>query len=258
MTARDVILKARERYAYYDQERNEWDFTPAVDLRPRRHDPRMTRQVVQDQKDLRVEAFWRHLRRNVQARLKVYGFVPYDEILVIDEKGDPLFPCPHAYLDFGDKGPFRGLAPSLSQGHREIGGNEIQTFKQTKVFPARFPAPPTKRNVHKWVDMGLPETIPSELRMLYSFEGKLSSLKEWDIISRPNPNGRHQEHLEITHVHESTVRAEIAGANHLKTLMTGFAGRDVRDDEAVVVFETCRVIFPAVAEAPTPYLSDPY
>lgn len=258
VTARGMILKARERYAYYDSVKKEWDFTLEVDLRPRRHDPHLTGQGARDDKDLRVEGSWRHLKRSVQARLKVYGFVPYDEILLIDEKGDPSYPSPHLYLDFGDRGPIRGFAEVLTQGYREIGGDEIQNLKQAKVFPAKFPALPTKRTIHRWSDLGLPDKIPVGLRTLYSFDGKLSSLKEWDVVSRPNPKGGYEEHQEITHVYESTVAVEIEGAGHLRTFMADFAGRDIRDDEAVVIFETCRVILPTGAGAPVSYLSESY
>lgn len=255
VNAREVILEARERYAYYDSKKNEWDFTHAVDLRRLRHGFRPPQLA---EHDLRVEAFWRHLRRNVRAKLKVHGIVPFDDILVIDELGDPQNPGPHLYIDFSDTGPFRGFIPMLTHGRRESYVDEIPNLKRTSLFPNRFPALPKDRKFRSWTDLGLSDKIPSELDFLYSFDGRLNSLQEWDIVFRNRATAPLEESREITHVRESTVAAEIAGADHLKTIMVDFAERQLRDDEPVRVYETCRVILADPSKGLQTYLSSSY
>jgi hypothetical protein len=77
----------------------------------------------------KAESFWRHLPQRFQAKLKSYGFVSFENMLLIDEKGDPEYAIPHLFIDFSETGgPFLWRSGSLHQKHEEqIHADEFET-----------------------------------------------------------------------------------------------------------------------------------
>jgi hypothetical protein len=62
-----------------------------------------------------AEHYRRHLGRSFQAKLIVYGFVPFEERQIIDDKGDSEYANPHLFIDFGANGPFKYFFPNIVQ-----------------------------------------------------------------------------------------------------------------------------------------------
>jgi len=64
---------------------------------------------------LKVEHFWRHLPLRLQAKLVIYGFVSFSDMLIIDDKiddkRDPKYTDPHIFVDFGSNGRFQLWLP---------------------------------------------------------------------------------------------------------------------------------------------------
>ena len=79
--------------------------------------------------------------------------------------------------------------------------------------------------------------------VLYSFDDKLASLSESDIIHIPQLDGRGADkHVEVTHVREKmSVAALTAAAEYLMQELEEHAGRKVAAEEQVTAYEVCEV-----------------
>jgi hypothetical protein len=243
VNARGVFFKFRERYAYLNQAKKEWDFSLSIDLTPREHNIDLSNRLRLEEEGRKVERYWRHLPKRFQAKLILHGFVPFKDMLIIDDKGDPEFTNPHILIDFGANGPFQGTLPSLLQRRQAI---DLDELTRIPIFPEQFPEPHSGR-VHDLAALGLPADIVRELeylrgsKTLYSFEGKLNSLAENDLIRIPKKEGdqrSYEKHAEITHVEGMTAGAILKEiGSHYRGLLEQHAGRKITDDDNVGVFE---------------------
>jgi len=119
VTPAGVYFKQREWYAYLDENKREWEYSRFVDLTLRKNSiDKANRRRLEDEGKF-IESYWRHLPRAFQARLKVFGFVYFESMLIIDEKGDPACADSHIFIDFNEKyGPFEGFKADLEQSHQ--------------------------------------------------------------------------------------------------------------------------------------------
>jgi hypothetical protein len=90
-------------FAYVDDDGIKWDYEKRTKKQP--NDP----WAKEEDKDLRwkVWQYWSNLPNRNQGTLEIVGYLPYDEILAIDEKGDEFSRYPHIYARF-DPSPFKG------------------------------------------------------------------------------------------------------------------------------------------------------
>jgi hypothetical protein len=144
VNAAGVVFQAREFYAYLDTQKKEWDFSKVVDTTARKHNlDEVNERRLQDI-GKKAESYWRHLPQRFQAKLIVYGFVSYEDILIVDERGDPEHAIPHVFLDYSYQGgPFAWKNAELNQRHLEpIYAGEFETqYKKLIIFPEEFPEP---------------------------------------------------------------------------------------------------------------------
>jgi hypothetical protein len=250
--ATGVLFEVREWYAYLNAKTKEWDFTRAVDLIHRSHDLDELNQRRKQDYGKKVEHYWRHLPRHLQAKLVVYGYINYEDMLIIDEKGDPEFAMPHLFIDFDEKQePFAYPFANLLHGYQErIHSGELQSaYKKINVFLDPFPEP-KKGTIHELDKLGLTGTPLMRLRnprgagILYSFDRKLAFLSEGDLIHVPKTEERGVDrHVEVTHVSKTTVAAYIKeqGSGHFLREMEEYAGRKVTKKDQVTIYEIFEV-----------------
>jgi|ERR1051326_6134535 hypothetical protein len=251
--ATGLEFKSRNCFAYLDTEKKEWDYAHAVNLIPRRGD-RREQNDGQEEQDLRmkVEHYWRHLPHRFQARLECYAHVKFEDMLVIDEKGDPEYPMPHIFIDFHDeRGPFTGFYACLTNVRASIYSAEFESdYKRIKVFPETF-SELKQGKIYELEKLGLTGTAlqrvqhPNGLGILYSFDGKLDFLFEGDLIRvPPTEKDGMEEHVEITHVYKTTVAAEVKrrGSDYYLREMEECAGRKVTEKDQVTIYEIIEVL----------------
>ena len=83
------------------------------------------------------------------------GIIRYEDMLVIDAKGDSWNEVPHIFIDFVGESPVSGTFAYLKKGQRKIG---LDSFSREDVLPKSFPKP----NFGKIYDeegLALPEMI---------------------------------------------------------------------------------------------------
>lgn len=263
VTARGVFFDAREWYAYLDQTKKEWDFSKSVDVTPRKHNIDRTNQARFEDEGKKAECFWRHLPRRLQARLLVFGFASFEDILIIDERGDTEFTDPHIFIDFGPHGPFQYLIGNLVQNQSTIHDSEFGELKRVQIFPSTFPEP--KRGaVYDPEKLGLGDEEKRSLERLrgatrlFSFDSKLEALTEGSLIRTPRKDpGGLEEYAEVTHVYDITVGAFILeqGSEYYRTRLQSSAGRELADTDRMTVYEIYRVMGPPDRDYPI-YLDD--
>jgi hypothetical protein len=250
VTARGVLFKVRERYAYFDQVKKQWDYSTAVDLIPRKHNLDQANQARTEDEGKKLERFWRHLPQRSQAKVVVYGFVPFEDILIIDEKGDPDYTAPHVFIDFGPDGPFQYIVGFLGNDAIALNDDEIQKLKRVKMFPSRFPEP-KQGAVYDLAQLGLGVEAMRDLehlrgpKTIYSFDGKLRVLAEGSLIRIPKKDRESTEkYAEVTHLHETTVGAHVKGqeSGFYRSQLERSAGRKLADTDTVTVFELHEVM----------------
>jgi hypothetical protein len=250
VTARGVFFKVRERYAYFDQVKQQWDYSIAVDLIPRKHNLDQANQARMEDEGKKVERFWRHLPRRSQAKVVLYGFVPFEDILIIDEKGDPEYTDPHVFIDFGPNGPFQYIVGLLANDTTALDDDEIRKLKRVKMFPSKFPEP-KQGSMYELAQLGLGVEAMRDLerlrgpKTLYSFDGRLKVLAEGSLIRIPKKDQDSTEkYAEVTHLHETTVGAYVKGQESAfyRSQLEGSAGRKLADTDTVTVFELHQVM----------------
>jgi hypothetical protein len=246
---RGLVLQIHEHFAYWDQAKKEWDMAEALNLALRYEDGDHERRRSDHELRARIESFWHfipHANRTTSIR---NGLVRFEDMEVIDDKGDSEFKFPHIFVDF-DKtnGPFAGYAEYLRiNEHRHL---PTRGLKRIERFPAKFEAPRIGK-VHsaalkvadraKYVfRAGSPHS-----NVLYDVEGRLDFLADADVIAiegGEGKSGRVGEPLLIQITHKRMM----VGRDFLESLMDDPSlqhrveeqiGREVAEDDQLRIVE---------------------
>jgi Restriction endonuclease len=131
-----VWFNARVFFAYVDTDRKEWDYSEEADLLVPTKELDEEREKRIKAQDL-VEAFWDFLPKANQAKCIVNSIIKFEDIVVVDPKGDIFYDFPHIYVDFDrNHGPFAGSRESLKIDNHEI--DLDSSWKRINVFPKKF------------------------------------------------------------------------------------------------------------------------
>lgn len=245
VTARGLMFHARERYAYFDHDAKEWDFTPAVDLVHRKQDRTEEERKKTEEERKKAERFWRHLPRKFQAKIMVYGFVSFDDMLIIDDKGDTKYTDPHIFLDFGAHGPFQYVFANLFHRRETFHESEFRRFKKVPIFPEHFPELVEGRTRdlnglglrHEYAKLFEHLTIAATI---YSF-GSIKDLSVNDRIQIPKDQrdrNSYDKFAEVTHVYQTTAGALLKEfGEYFQTQLKLSAGKQVAEEDEVTVYE---------------------
>lgn len=125
-------------FAYLDDDGVKWDFEERVRTNVYHNNPWPIKSKVELEK---VRNYWYQLPEKNRAELKIIGYIPYEDIMLIDENGDPIFPHPHIYVRHDSEwGPFSMTSENLVSGpiHRRI-RIEVEEKNRIKYFPNTYP-----------------------------------------------------------------------------------------------------------------------
>ncbi|MHA2314882.1 MAG: hypothetical protein ACXACF_06295 [Candidatus Hermodarchaeia archaeon] len=246
-----LIVKAKEHFAFADLDKKEWDYTKAVDLVHRQGEQKYGKVII-DETRRRVEDFYKYLPRRNQAKFMIEGIIFFEDILVIDDKGDISNSYPHIFVDFKpSKGPFRGFWYYL-----EIDGQKIELddneFKRVKVFPQKFPeikkGKVYKRKTIQWDSetLRLFKVSTDRISVLFDVDGKYDFLNVRDVILVSDKE-EHKEKvfIKVTYKYSTTVKKYLKDNKYLlresKESIERQVGRKVKDNESMTVFEIEKV-----------------
>lgn len=201
-----LIVALRKNFAYIDTEKKEYDYTETTNLIYRESDSQEDRNKQQADRD-KIENFWEHLPRRNQATYIRNGLIRYDEMLVIDDKGDTWHKFPHIFVDFDSKtGPIAGSYEYLEIGEKR--SVFLKDYKRVNIFPKLFPEP-IIGTIHEENGVTLNDPDFSMLKhgnemlyALYECDGRFNFLKQKDIVLVKNQDTESSSkyYLRITHV----------------------------------------------------------
>ncbi len=252
-----LIIEIGKYFAFADLGKKKWDYTKAVDLVSRRGEQRY-RNEDDDEVRKKVDNFYRYLPKSNQAKFVIEGIIFFEDILVIDGKGDSLHSCPHIFVDFKLlREPFRGFWYFLEINNRKIELDEDE-FKRVKVFPKKFPKI-KKGKVYKDKSIQLDsETFRIFKRNVdyvsafFDIDKKYNFLNVRDIIlvsSEEKDQEKDQEKvfIRITHKYSITVKKYLDNAikehqvnssrSYLRKTIEKQVGRKINNQESLTVFE---------------------
>ncbi len=205
---RGVIVLVKRCYAYVDEEKKIFDLAePPMVLRnphDRIHDTAGDREE-REKLDL-VRDYWERLPQKNQAMFYLNGIIRYEDMLVIDDKGDSWNEVPHIFVDFVDGSPVSGALKYLEKGQRHIG---LDDFSLEAVFPKSFPKPKFGM-IHDAEGLALPENLSEQyvnfrgnLDTMYDVDGRYAHLKPSDVAVIRFGH-KDERFIQITHRFQAT------------------------------------------------------
>jgi hypothetical protein len=246
---RGLALSVNDYFAYRDASRGEWDMTDAINL-ARRHEEEDREQRKSDGKlQERIEGFWDFIPHANRVHFLRNGLIRFEDIEVIDEKGDSRFDFPHIFVDFHEaKGPFFGFAEYLRihEHHRE----SLESLKRISYFPSQFDAPrigtvhSNKLNV-AMRDARLMSTANARMQTLYAIDDRFDFLAVTDVIGIAGTEGKvgtpgEPILIQITHKRIMPGKAFLESLKDDPTLMHEVRqqiGREVAENDQLRIVE---------------------
>jgi hypothetical protein len=148
-----IVILDREFYAYTNNDKEEWDYYEKFMSRGgfNRDDPWENRNKKQDrEKSNLIHDYWYYrIPEANRAWVRVYEFIPFNRIIVIDEMGDEYTNgygqvCPHLYVNFHPKnGPYDGRTIAWVEpcGGRFAAPQHYEPKKEKRIkhFPVIIP-----------------------------------------------------------------------------------------------------------------------
>lgn len=238
---RGVIVSEKRCYAWFDEEMKTFDIAEPPILISNPHDriddtrrDREKREAV----DL-VRDFWERLPKKNQAMFHLNGIIRYEDMLVIDDKGDSWKEVPHIFVDFVDGSPVSGTIEFLEKGHRYI---RLDEFSLEEVFPKSFPEPQFGK-IHDEEGLALPDTICEQI---VNFRGNLDTLYDVDgRFAHLNPSDvavirfghEDDQFIQITHRYKLSASDMLRDEPHRVWQIQQQIGREPTADDEIDVLE---------------------
>lgn len=199
-----IRIRSHQYYAYVDTEKKEWDFTKEAELRHQTVETDEARAKGHANRD-KVMTVWEFLPQKNQGSFIVDKLLKYEDISVIDDKGDSLYPFPHLYVDFEkEEDIFKGSWYRFNVGEEKIALDD--SWKRIEIFPKKF-TKPKKGKIYKEAIAIKPEAIKEfhehyeRVLILFDLDGQYSFLKPRDIVSigKISPGDTEDQFVQITH-----------------------------------------------------------
>ncbi len=246
-----LVFHIHEYYGYYNEVNNEYAFTKDVDLVYKPKQEQVKQREHNFQKDLeekeKVEYFFQNFPIKNQSKVNIYGFLPYENMLFIDTKGDNYYEIPHIFVEYDKrKGPFTSIWHVISCNGKEI--NIDKNTKQSQVFPKIFPK--IKRGKiykNKYIEWDLTTSrqfTNGNIHRFYDIDHKYDYLNPKDIISiKTDTTNSEDVFAQVTYKYETKVAQLIESNSQFitKESLERELGRSIKESNQITVFEIIRV-----------------
>lgn len=238
---RGVIVKVKQCYAWFEEEEKSFDIAepPMVFRNPynQTHGTERDREM-REAIDL-VRDFWERLPKKNQAMFHINGIIRYEDMLVIDDKGDSWNEVPHIFVDFVDGSPVSGTLEYIMKGEQQV---LLDEFSLQAVFPKSFPKPKFG-TIHDEQGLALPNTISEQyvnfrvnLHNLYAVDDRFAHLTPGDVavIRFGHKDDRF---IQITHRYELSGSKLLRDEPHLAWQVKQQIEREPTADDVIDVLE---------------------
>lgn len=243
-----LIVSVARYYAYFDKTKTEWDFTKTVNnVLPMQGSHRDRYDAEKEELRNAVKGFWEQLPRANRVTFVSNGFIRFDSIALIDEKGDTEYGCPHIFvMDFHhERGPFSGGFEHLELNEHRY--ESLDGLKRVKIFPEEFPIP-SFGTVYKDRFISVDDRTRTTIKhnqdgiTLYDADKSYSYLKPTDVIAVDKSEDREGKTtlLKITNVRATTGKELLAACNEnpsLKLEIERQISRELKFSDTIQIIE---------------------
>lgn len=251
---RGMILSMKQCYAYFDGSKKVFDFADPPILRRSPHDKTHDFETDREERDKvdRVRDYWERLPKMNQAMFHVNGIIRFEDMLVIDDKGDSWHGVPHIFVDFVDGSPVSRTHAYLQKGQQQI---LLDEFSQNSVFPKCFPEPEFGR-IYDDEGLALPKGLceqhvnfrGGDLDQLFDVDGRFSHLRPNDVaVIRFGQND--DRFIQITHRYELSGDDLLRDHPQMVWQVQQHIGRAPLADDLIQILE-CRSCYKRQWEGP--------
>jgi hypothetical protein len=186
-----------------------------------------------------------------QVYLELDAIVLFEDMVVIDDKGDVLHEFPHIYCEYAYKGsPFKKIWPHIISvdGHNSV-DIENEGYKQAEFFPKTFPEITVgKVYIDKLIELDTDTTRmlkKGHVKVLYSVDDRYEFLEARDKIQvrgteTPAEYGKRAEPMcGIEIMHKSLIMAQdyLQKNPHMHEDIVRQIGRPIQDTEQLTILE---------------------
>lgn len=242
-----LLVELGEYLAHVDLQRKEFDYYEALNLIMPQTMPDDDRRTLSEQREP-IEDFWRLRPRANQAKFKRIGLVPFDRILVIDDKGDVMYHCPHIYVDFDRvEGPTSGAIEFLLVNQEKL---YLDEFQRVDIFPKKI-EPPARGVLVSGTTLKLSGMLLSSFKnsisesiSVYLREDLYPSLKPGDIVEVPaaqDTNDTARSYAQLTYRTKTSVeelaKQDLTAQWHIERQL----GEDIKPGDVIYVYEFRRI-----------------
>ncbi|MGG6895878.1 restriction endonuclease [Rhizobium sp. BR 315] len=244
---RGLIVSIRWCFAYFDEASKVFDFAePSIVVgNPRDGMQESARDRERREKVALVRDYWERLPRKNQAMFRVNGIIRYDDMQVIDDKGDSWNEVPHIFTDFINGSPVSGTRSFLEKGQQQIG---LDDFTRVSFFPKSFPEPKFGEIYNK-EGLALPDRLcelyanfrGGELENLFDVDGRFGHLKPNDVAV-VRFGQKEDRFIQITHRYEVSGDYLLKEHPQMAWQVKQQIGRDPLPDDLIQVLE-CRACY---------------
>jgi hypothetical protein len=241
LNPRGIIVSLRQHFGYLDEANGIYDFMEPPFLRL---SPSNNGGESEDAKTQRIELerardYWERLPISTQATFHEEGIIRYEDMLVIDEKGDNWHNLPHIFVDFISGTPIRKTRAFLEQRDEWF---YIDELTRKEVFPNPIPEP-VFGSIHAKEGLNLPDRISEQLvnyrgnlSTLYDVDGKFNHLKVNDVavVRFGNKEGRF---IQVTQRYEATLSTLRQNRPDVERSVREQLGREFGESDTIMVIE---------------------
>ncbi len=240
---RGILIEIKKHYGYWDLRKNEWDMDESLDQNKLYEEGETNEEAQRKMRDnLLVRQFWTRLPKSKQVEISTWGILQYEDISLIDDKGDPVNKMVHIYSDFKyEFGPFSQII--------HLTGNQVlienDKNKRISVFPKTYSEYPKgkihKTKVVKMNNKDIKEIMNRQgINTFYDKNGEYAFLKAGDSIQIENEiNPNEKVWVKITCTYSTTINDYDQDNAHINVLyfIKNQLGNEINEKDVINVYE---------------------
>lgn len=239
---RGVIVKLAEHFAYVDRSAKRFAYDASCNLARTSSQLESHDRAWHEARSI-AEREWEHLPARMQARYYRNGMIRYEDILIVDDKGDTFHRVPHLFVDFDRlDGPIAGTYEYAEVGSEHVGLRDFDRLADWPVakvaagFGTIFPINAIRLTESQRRMLGSSRV---GVQTLYDLDGDLAIVKPRDVLTIAPPSSRDTEpvFLEVTHVESMSVADFTALAPENGWRLEQAVGHSASPEATVTLYE---------------------
>lgn len=241
-----IVVEISKHYGYYDSKKKEWDIDESWDLNDIFEEGETFEEGQRKMETNKIHHdFCLQFPKAKQVEISKCAVIKFEDISLIDDKGDPLNPMVHIYADFRYQfGPFHRMAHSAIVCRREIIFEKQACFRIRK-FPSVISALDLKTShTDRFIEFDPDEfkmvSTRSQTHALFDKNGEYSFLNPQDTITirkKGNENEKVLARINCKYTISLKEYREENCDNHVIGLVRAQLGQDISDDTTINVYE---------------------